>query len=922
MIAARSIMVLTILLFQPLVAVVVRASNETRAERSRLGASFYVTDYGAVADGSKDNTGAFQAALNAAAAAGGGTVFVPAPDVDRNPTSPLKYYSFDGFITVPANVTLRGPYQGPMDFVNDKWAGSRSWTLTPLWGAILGIRGGASEENGTPFVTLAGPRSSLRGLHFFYPDQEPSSVDPNVTPIRYPWTVKTAPGAADIVIENCVFANSYRGVYMEGADRHLVRQVTGEALDQGVLVDNCTDGVMDAIEYHWYWTGSYFAGDVPWPPDAGAPSTLLYELTRGVGIEFRNVRNEVCRRLQFWGLGYPFVIDGRADVQMLGTSCEWNREGVLVNDSDRVRLRASGLGAGRLFPDSPALRVSASNKGDITAEGVIEYGSGPISYYVSGSGKVTWRAAHLDHGIPNGPAPIIQLSDAGSLKLLGADFKYWGGDNSEAFLSSGCSLELSCSHVEGALDVASPAADPQLTLLHDRDFSSSGSTASLSVGTARSPDVLESFDNTPNTPLTLPIDGLPNTVSVLDFGASTRKRDNTAAFQAAIDRVGMRGGGTVYVPPGRYRFKGKLYLNANTTLQGSWTTAPQWPIRDANATILEVVGGGRGQEPENTAFINFKAYHTVRGVELGGTNETVRDLIIYYPRQRLNRSKPINYPWAIAALDENGFVRYNVLHVFLVNPYRGIKFKYALMTMREVYGQPISVGWACEAIADWPEMTDVEFRPFWAGPGTRIANWIRKNGTAFDIYRIDGFFPDHLKADGYLYGFRLRAPRGDYGVYGGLRNLTAVNCRYPISVEATYFVGAAIADSVFSADPEGAALTIDTNKQAPEWEGHLIFSRCTFSGAPCLIDGPPLGRSGTTVLDRCSFTGWNRANADSYALDSRAGNVTILDSQFDGNSRAARIGSGTLSAIVIGNTSNAGFDVSCESGRCSVEDNR
>lgn len=58
-------------------------------------------------------------------------------------------------------------------------------------------------------------------------------------------------------------------------------------------------------------------------------------------------------------------------------------------------------------------------------------------------------------------------------------------------------------------------------------------------------------------------------LNVKDFGARGDGINNeTAAFQAALDAAGQRGGGTVYVPRGRYMLTGQLILTPYTMLKG------------------------------------------------------------------------------------------------------------------------------------------------------------------------------------------------------------------------------------------------------------------------------------------------------------------------------------------------------------------
>lgn len=118
-----------------------------------------VTDYGAVGDGHTDNTAAFQRALDAVAAAGGGIVDVP-----------VGRFYFKGHLTVRANTTLRGIFNGPPGFLINK-------------GSVLLATEGRGNENSTPFISVKGGNSTITGLSIFYPEQgvnKPSSASAQV----------------------------------------------------------------------------------------------------------------------------------------------------------------------------------------------------------------------------------------------------------------------------------------------------------------------------------------------------------------------------------------------------------------------------------------------------------------------------------------------------------------------------------------------------------------------------------------------------------------------------------------------------------------------------------------------------------------------------------------------------------------------
>jgi hypothetical protein len=110
--------------------------------------------YNAANDGSADATPAFQAAINRAATAGGAVVFVPAGK-----------YRFDGNLTVPETVILRGEWENP-----DTSKGFRGTLLMPY--------AGKGSETGEPFIKI-NRGAGIRNLSFWYPEQSASPLTPD-----------------------------------------------------------------------------------------------------------------------------------------------------------------------------------------------------------------------------------------------------------------------------------------------------------------------------------------------------------------------------------------------------------------------------------------------------------------------------------------------------------------------------------------------------------------------------------------------------------------------------------------------------------------------------------------------------------------------------------------------------------------------
>ncbi len=137
-----------------------------------------VLDFGAVADGNTDNTQAFQAALDRAAEKGL-TISIPAGQ-----------YRFDGVLTIPDGVALKGVGEGPIAARLDK-------------GTLLLAYAGRDAENSPPFITLQN-NGTLKGLSIYYPQQVVEDIRP------YPYTVQVRGSRCNII--DVTMVNSYNGI--------------------------------------------------------------------------------------------------------------------------------------------------------------------------------------------------------------------------------------------------------------------------------------------------------------------------------------------------------------------------------------------------------------------------------------------------------------------------------------------------------------------------------------------------------------------------------------------------------------------------------------------------------------------------------------------------------------------------------------
>jgi hypothetical protein len=192
-----------------------------------------VLDYGAAGDGKSDNTAAFQKALDAAGKSGGGTVFAPRGN-----------YRFEGQLTVPPAVTLKGIWESVPAHNGIRDRGLPKPTddgTTFLTTANRGV------EDGPAFITL-NHNSTLKGVVIYYPDQDPAAE-----PAPYPYAI--AMRGKNPAVLSVELLNPYNGIDATQNERHLIRDVQGQPLRRGIMVDSIYDiGRIENVHFNPWWS--------------------------------------------------------------------------------------------------------------------------------------------------------------------------------------------------------------------------------------------------------------------------------------------------------------------------------------------------------------------------------------------------------------------------------------------------------------------------------------------------------------------------------------------------------------------------------------------------------------------------------------------------------------------------------------------
>lgn len=209
--------------------------------QSQPPGDFNVRSYGAVADGTSDDTAAIQKAMDTCAAQGGGVVTLPAGK-----------YLIKTHLNIPPAVTLEGVWRAAPTVQKYHRVEGDPASGPELTGTVLLAVEGAGRDDGTPFITL-NTNSTLKGVTIFYPDQK--KTDP---PVPYPWTIASA-GADNISIVDVLLVNPYQAVDFGNrtSGRHSICNLYGQPLRKGLFVDLCLDvGRLENIHFWPFWTAA------------------------------------------------------------------------------------------------------------------------------------------------------------------------------------------------------------------------------------------------------------------------------------------------------------------------------------------------------------------------------------------------------------------------------------------------------------------------------------------------------------------------------------------------------------------------------------------------------------------------------------------------------------------------------------------
>lgn len=372
-------------------------SKTSSSDEHRLN----VRAFGAKANQTTDDTAAFQAAMDAASASGGGIVFVPAGT-----------YRLNGTLILRRNVTLEGIFTAPPTI---PWT-AESLDKSDPNGSVLLAFSGKGDAGGTPFIQLD-YNATLKGIAVFHPEQ----TDTN-PPIAYPWTISSLlTGADNCSIIDVLLVNPYQAVDFGGrhTGRHFIRNLNGAPLYRGLFIDHCIDvGRVENVHFWPFWGAT------------GAAAEFRRKEGKAFIIgrsDWQHLTNCFCIDYE---TGFQFIActsaapayQGGGNAQVTGGGADGCNRAVHVVEM---------LGhAGTRFVNSQIygdIIVEATNNAPLTFTACAMFGSmwaanGIALARIEGGGKVSFTDCHIHCIDPRNTLRPLIHAKSGRLQVRGCDF--------------------------------------------------------------------------------------------------------------------------------------------------------------------------------------------------------------------------------------------------------------------------------------------------------------------------------------------------------------------------------------------------------------------------------------------------------------------------------------------------------------------
>lgn len=591
---------------------------------------FVVTDarFGAKAEPGFDNTSAFQAAIDAAYENGGGVVYIPAGNygfystqtgqklvrIRRGNAEEKKNFDYQYVLKLHPGVQLRGDWADPEE------CGGK------VKGTVLEVRVGKDSEGydrsveswwndsqagnalRTSYTSVAdrfiemNAGTGVTNLSIWYPEQDIDDVRP------YPWTLFQTSGDC-ATVEHVTLVNSYNGFYSAPSELHYVKDSYITALCKGVEIHVCTDiGRIENVKISpQYWSASGLPG---------APSyekLESYTKRNSLGFQMHRSDWEYISYLSVNGyktgmwIGREPGFDNAPNAQLYGIDIQNCATGLYVQDVNPYGIMVSNSCIGA-SPGEKAVYFYNDFDTSVQFNGVQFTGS--IVSDGSG-GVVSFENCSFDRY--DGYALNI---NSGNIILTQSQFST---DNNHLIVGEATnSIRAVNSGYGDRLSIENRSRSAEIDVVYDSRYRFEPIPSVTKTDIAIYPKPVSSAVLKADIP------------AASGFNNDIPETDVTEHLQSALDAVKEAGGGTLFLPAGRYLVNSPVTVPSGVELRGSWDVQHHTQS-GGTAIFTRYTGGDKGKDGE--PLIQLEENSGIKGLTIAQLNLTDDGYTIDNPRE-------------------------------------------------------------------------------------------------------------------------------------------------------------------------------------------------------------------------------------------------------------------------------------------------
>lgn len=297
----------------------------------------------------------------------------------------------------------------------------------------------------------------------------------------------------------------------------------------------------------------------------------------------------------------------------------------------------------------------------------------------------------------------------------------------------------------------------------------------------------EYLRNVPQIPYPIAVNmELPNSTYNID---NTGVNDCSSVLQQALDNLALNGGGTIYLPAGKYKLSNHIHVPNRVTLLGDF----YGPDASDYGSIFLCYKSNDG----SAAFYNNSQIHI-------DSNAAINGFTFYYPNQNINSVTTYGYTISVF---QNATV--DLSNLFFINSYNGITINEPtsgggeLSNLENIYGTFLKNGVVGYSQTDVGYWTNINISPSYyanalsqyrCNNSTALYKYTRTNLTAFTLGDLDDYGLHHVNVDNAEIGiyFPEECVRPVQAYWGFLNDINLTDCLTGVVCRGIYSQGAAV----------------------------------------------------------------------------------------------------------------------------------